>query len=144
MSLAAAIGHHAIHRVVEAFYQRIRTHATLAGPFAEVPDWPLHQERLVHFWWVALGGERERSFQYQVATKHFVHGFTRALLDDWILLFGQTLREQLPAPQADGWLALARRMGEGLANANDRIHARDQENPHAPFDFAHSGTYPVR
>ena len=139
MSLAETIGRPLIAQVVDQFYERIRTHPTLAAPFGHVPDWPLHKQRLSYFWWVALGGERDQNFQYHVGMKHFQHGFNRALLADWLALFGQTVQDLLPEPQAEIWLALARRMGDGLAVANDQFIARHQENPHAPVDFAYPG-----
>jgi len=142
IGLAESLGRPVIAQVVDEFYNRIRTHATLAAPFGAVADWPLHKERLTYFWWVVLGGARDRDFQYHVGTKHFQHGFTRALLADWLLLFEQTVRDLVPAAQAEAWLMLARRMGEGLAVANDQMHARHQENPHAPLDFSYPGTRP--
>ena len=143
-SLAESIGRPAIAQVVDAFYTRIGTHPTLSVPFGDVAGWPLHKERLTHFWWVVLGGARDRDFQYNVSDKHFAHGFTHALLADWLLLFENTVRQFLPASQADAWLDLARRMGEGLAVTNDQMHARRQEYPHAPLHLAYPGTGPDR
>ncbi len=141
MSLAETITRPVITQVVDAFYSRIQSHPTLAAPFAKVVDWPIHKERLAYFWWLTLGGERDRDFQYHVGSKHFEHGFTRALLADWLQLFETTVRDLLPAEPADIWLTLAHRMGEGLAIANDQMRPRPQGTPH---DFAYPRTSPTR
>ena len=141
MSLAETITRPVITGVVDQFYSRIQSHATLAAPFAKVVDWPVHKERLAYFWWLTLGGTRDRDYQYHVSHKHFEHGFTRALLADWLQLFETTVRELLPTAQADSWLALAQRMGEGLAVTNDQMHACPKGTPH---DFADPRTSAAR
>ncbi|MBY0503107.1 MAG: group III truncated hemoglobin [Bryobacteraceae bacterium] len=135
MSFAASIGQPAIARVVDAFYARITQHPTLAAPFAHITDWPRHRERMTYFWWTALGGERSTGFHFDVARQHLAHGFNRALLTDWLALFALVLRDELPAEQAFEWLALAERMGQGLAIANDHL-----EKQHASIPLTYSRT----
>ncbi|GLR11663.1 hypothetical protein GCM10007907_04530 [Chitinimonas prasina] len=113
-AIAQAIGHPTVAAVVADFYQQVRAHPTLAQPFARVHDWPAHLEHLTHFWWVTLGGARYLEYRYQVAERHAEAGFSPALLQDWLALFGQTLQSHLPADQASAWLNRAERIGESL------------------------------
>ena len=125
-SLAERIGHGGIAAVVDVFYTRIQAHPALAGPFGVVEDWPGHKVRLTHFWWVLLGGDPYLEAEYSVPMKHFKAGFTDALLEDWLELFGETQRELLPADQADDWLHMAVGMGTNLSRVNAAIAARQR------------------
>jgi hemoglobin len=125
--VAEQIGRETIYRVVDRFYSQIQTHPTLAGPFSHVEDWPHHKERLTYFWWVVLGGARTRQEQYDPVTKHFNAGFSPELLADWLVLFGTTVEQQVPAPLAAAWLEVAGKIGDGLVLANAAYAGRKQE-----------------
>ncbi|MDN5872616.1 MAG: group III truncated hemoglobin [Nitrococcus sp.] len=109
-----AIGHEAICRVVDDFYDRIQHHSTLAEPFARVKDWPEHKARLSHFWWISLGGERYRDDQYRVASTHLPIGISDALVDDWLALFHATLDDHLEPELAAQWFQRAEHMGRSI------------------------------
>ena len=112
--IAEAIGRERVAAVVAHFYERVRQHPTLAAPFAILQDWPQHLEYLTHFWWVSLGGKRYLQYGYAVAQKHAEAGFTPELLVDWLALFREVVRAELPAELASGWLERADKIGESL------------------------------
>lgn len=119
-----AIGLNTIAAVVDDFYDRIQRHPTLAEPFTRVDDWPEHKERLTHFWWVSLGGNRYRDYQYRVGPIHMSVGVTDALVDDWLALLRATLDDHLEPELADAWYSRAQHMGRsirmlGSFNPND-------------------------
>lgn len=125
-----AIGHDAIERVVDDFYNRIQQHPTLAAPFRQVEDWPEHKARLTHFWWISLGGKRYRDDQYRVAPVHMSLGITHELVDDWLALFEATLHDHLSDELAEAWLDRARNMGRSIRLLADW-------NPEAPASNAY-------
>ena len=110
------IGLEKISAVVDDFYNRIQRHPTLARPFSRVRNWDEHKARLSHFWWISLGGAAYRPDIYNVAAKHMDAevGMTAALIDDWLALFQETLRDSLPMEHAEAWLSRAQNMGRSL------------------------------
>lgn len=103
-----------IRAVVDDFYNRVQRHPTLSEPFAIVDDWALHKDRLTHYWWTVMGGQRYRDYGYALGDKHAPVGVTPALVDDWLALFHQTLLDHLDPPLAERWLRLAQGIGESL------------------------------
>ncbi|GAA5165772.1 group III truncated hemoglobin [Viridibacterium curvum] len=122
--VASELGLPRVAEVVARFYAAVRVHPALAAPFARVGDWPAHEAVLTHFWWVTLGGKRYMDYRYRVAEKHIESGFTPALLEDWLALFADTVRESLPPELAEPWLARARHIGESLR----QLHAFHAES----------------
>ena len=103
-----------IDRVVATFYAAIRRHEELGPIFAaHVTDWPTHEEKIARFWRNAILYERSyegspmraHMLARNVAPGHFV---------PWLMLFDETLRRTLPEDAAQGWSALAHRIGAGL------------------------------
>lgn len=130
--IAHLIGRERVAAVVDRFYERIRRHPTLSQPFQVVEDWPGHKELLAHFWWVSLGGERYLKYHYEVARKHMEAGFTPALLEDWLALFRQTLREMLEPELAEPWIQRAELIGQSLTLMHEfhqgtRLRRRDRD-----------------
>lgn len=103
-----------IDEVVRVFYAAVRRHEVLGPIFARhVTDWPAHEERIAAFWRNAILYERgydgnptqvHRSAG-DVAPEHF---------EPWLMLFDATLARTLPREAAQGWSALAHRIGAGL------------------------------
>jgi hemoglobin len=128
--IADAIGKERVTRVIDRFYDRIQEHARLKIPFAVVRDWVHHKEILTHFWWVTLGGERYLDYSYTVANKHQESGFTPALLGDWLPLFHEIVREEVPEKTlADGWLERADRIGQSLTYLHEVTQRNHAVNP---------------
>ena len=122
------IGHEVMTSVVDDFYDRIQRHPRLAEPFGIVDDWVEHKARLVHFWWVSLGGAPYADYRYRVAEKHLAVGITSELVDDWLELFHITLHEHLPPEPAALWFQRAQRMGRSLRMLNE-FYSRKAARP---------------
>ena len=130
---AETIGRERIAQVVDTFYERVQRDPGLAMPFSVVKDWPHHKDLITHFWWVTLGGERYMDYSYNVVKKHRAVGFTSGLLKhNWLPLFEQTLREQLPTDLADAWMAQAQRIGRSL-DMNHQFWVEQQNSGDAPL-----------
>ncbi|MGH8493680.1 MAG: group III truncated hemoglobin [Moraxellaceae bacterium] len=112
--IAELISQEGVARVVHAFYSRVRQHPRLQQPFARVHDWPEHEAILSHFWWVSLGGQRYLDYPYAVGRKHMEAGFSPELLQDWLALFRDTIKAELPEDLAAGWIKRAELIGESL------------------------------
>lgn len=103
-----------IARVVSEFYRRIRQHPDL-GPifFAHVEDWPKHEAKITGFWANAI--LHERAYDGNPMQKHLHAGNVRPdHFADWLSLFDEVLRNEVPAETAERWSALAHRIGKGL------------------------------
>lgn len=124
------IGLDRIRAVVDDFYDRIQRHPTLAEPFRVVEDWPVHKERLVHFWWVSLGGERYRDYVYRVAPVHMQVGVKEEQVDQWLELFHATLLDHLDPDLAALWFSRAANMGRSI-----RMVARFSEHEDNQVSF---------
>ena len=114
------LGKARILQVVASFYELIRVHPTLGSYFSEVNDWPMLKQRIGHFWWIDLGGER---FREDVYNPHAVHRHLRIppeLIDDWLQLFESNLAEQLPAEPAQAWLGRATKMAAWIRTDLER------------------------
>lgn len=68
--------------MVNDFYDLVKTHPTLAGPFGSVEHWNEHKLKIAQFWFVALGGKPTAAFRYDPVAKHFAAGFTAEFLHD--------------------------------------------------------------
>lgn len=112
--LHVTLGKEKIQQVVSSFYDLIKVHPTLGGFFSEVKDWDELKDRIGHFWWIDLGGERYREDIYN---PHAVHRYLKIppiLIDDWLVLFSGNLYNHLPKELADIWLARATTMAEWI------------------------------
>lgn len=103
-----------IASVVAEFYALIRVHPGLGPVFAaHVTDWHSHEEKITRFWANAI--LFERAYDGNPQQVHVQAGDVRAgQFDTWLALFDSVLHRQLPAPTAQGWSALAHRIGRGL------------------------------
>lgn len=108
------LGKETIQAVVSSFYDRIREHPTLGPYFSVVKDWDELKDRISHFWWIDLGGER---FREDVYNPHAIHRHLHIppdLIDDWLALFAQNLKDHLPQEAASSWLQRATKMAEWI------------------------------
>jgi hemoglobin len=108
------LGKETIQAVIDSFYDRIRDHPTLGGFFAEVKDWDELKQRIGHFWWIDLGGERYREDIYNPHAVHRHLQIPPDLIDDWLTLFAANLEDNLPVVAADAWLGRATTMAEWI------------------------------
>ncbi len=115
---AAAIGinERYISRLVEQFYQRIRSDAQLGPIFNDAigDNWHLHLPRMKQFWAsVALNSGTYSGKPVPVHQKLTVvepHHF-----QTWLALFRQTLADTAPSPEAvDYFMERAERIAESL------------------------------
>lgn len=127
IALANRIGYDSIFQVVSDFYDAIKTHPTLAGPFGSVESWDEHKIKIAQFWFVVLGGKPAAAFHYDPVAKHFAAGFTAPLLEDWKTLFHGVLQRQLEAELADEWFDRVELIGANLLRQNQRLV---QQPPH--------------
>lgn len=120
--------HGEICRVIEVFYGRVQKDRLLHVPFQSVQEWPHHIQRIVHFWWVRMGGKPYLNGLYNPGLKHFEAGFNREFLARWLEVFHESLRVHLNPKQVELWQSIAERMGEALSLKNDlmlRMAAQD-------------------
>ena len=103
-----------IDHVVSVFYAQVRRHPVLGPVFdAHVSDWPEHEGKITRFWRNAI--LREKSYNGNPMRVHVSRSNIKAEhFPQWLELFHQVLTEELPAPTAQAWAALADRIGEGF------------------------------
>lgn len=103
-----------IARVVTTFYAVVREHPGLGPVFAaHVTDWPAHEAKVAAFWRNAI--LHERGYDGNPLAVHKAAGNVRApMFAIWLSLFDAVLRKELTPMQAQGWSALAHRIGAAL------------------------------
>ncbi len=102
-----------IHRLVHAFYDRIRADEVLGPIFsARIADWTPHLERMCAFWssvTLMTGRYHGRPMQAHaplpIDASHF---------DRWLGLFADTANDVCPAPAATYFIERARMIAESL------------------------------
>lgn len=104
-----------IRHVVSVFYSRVRCDAELGPVFsAHVSDWPAHEEKITCFWANAI--LRERAYDGNPMQIHLAAGnVSPRHFPKWLGLFDEVLAAELPADLAQGWSALAHRIGRSLS-----------------------------
>ena len=104
-----------IDRVVSRFYASVRAHPALGPVFAaHVTEWSPHEEKIGRFWRNAL--LLQRCYDGNPMQVHMAAGNVKAQhFPAWLSLFDAVLHEELPAPLAQAWSALAHRIGRGLS-----------------------------
>jgi hemoglobin len=102
-----------IHRLVHAFYDRVRADAFLGPVFEErVADWDAHLARMCLFWSsVALMSGR---YHGQPMDKHLPLPVDARHFDRWLELFVETAREICPGNASEHFIERARRIAESL------------------------------
>ena len=110
--LHRALGWEKIRAIIADFYGRASHDPRLAPFFAHVVDLHETADSIARFWWRDLGGDP--IIAGEIFNPHDVHrhfGVTAQAVDDWLRIFQATLRDHLPAEQADLWLARAEKFG---------------------------------
>lgn len=120
-SLAERIGLEAIGHVVDSFYDAVQLHPTLKVPFTGVQNWPHHKGAITHFWWIVLGGKPYQNHRYDPVGKHDAAGFSEALLQDWKVLFWQTIQRYVAPPLDSAWFEKVEMIGDSLLGKQKRL-----------------------
>ncbi len=104
-----------IDRVISRFYTRVRAHPVLGPVFAvHISDWRAHEHKIGRFWRNAL--LLQRCYDGNPMQTHRATGNVRAAhFPVWLSLFDDVLHRELPETLAQGWSALAHRIGRGLS-----------------------------
>lgn len=102
-----------IHRLVYAFYDRVRADPLLGPVFAaRILDWEPHLERMCAFWSsVVLMTGRYHGRPMQA---HAVLPVDAAHFDRWLALFSATAGDVCEGPAADLFVSKARMIAESL------------------------------
>jgi len=93
-----------IENVIGAFYEKLMRHPQLGHFFEHIEDFAEHQKRIVDFWWISMGGKLEQSPKIDMIGKHMPLGIKQEDLETWLVLFSETLEQQLTESQAIFWL----------------------------------------
>ena len=93
-----------IHRVVQAFYKKVLNHPELGLFFSHIDDFAVHEQRIVDFWWISMGGKLDDPPKIDMIGKHFPLGIKETDLQQWLVLFSETLGEQLDGPKGLLWM----------------------------------------
>lgn len=113
-----------IDRVVAAFYAQVRVHPDLGPVFNGriAPEaWPAHEDKISRFWRNVL--LQERNYHGFPMRTHLMTPEVKApLFTDWLALFDQVLKAELAPELAEGWSAIAHRIGRGM-----RIGVEDRD-----------------
>lgn len=115
MEDVSAIDEAGLARLVDAFYNRVRTDPQLGPIFSgAISDWPQHIEKLTDFWSsVMLGTGRYKGRPVPTHLKHR-DAITTTMFERWLALWQQTTDELLPASAAAALQSKAARIAESL------------------------------
>jgi hemoglobin len=102
--LCEAISYEQVQQVIHAFYEKLMAHPQLGHFFAGIDDFSHHEQRIVDFWWISMGGKADISPRIDMIGKHFPLGIQAADLETWLALFSETLGEQLDEALAVRWM----------------------------------------
>lgn len=86
-----------IHKVVEAFYDKAKIDILIGYHFRNIKDFHQHIPRIVTFWEFQLLGNasRETGEPFDLMRAHIPLGIKRGELGRWLVLFRQTLEQEL-------------------------------------------------
>jgi hemoglobin len=112
--LCDKIGRDRVAAVVHDFYTRLRADPELGALFRAIPDQAGHEERVIGYWWVAMGGRMAEPPVVDMVGRHAPLGLTEAMLQRWLALFDQALQAHLEPELAEQWRQMAEAVGERL------------------------------
>ena len=120
--LCHRIDHGTVSRVVHLFYLRVLAEPELAGYFAHIDDWPLHESHITDFWWGVMGGQVASPRRRAMELGHRNLEFGRRELERWLALFERTLQDEVSQDVARDWSTLARQLGKAMARRGMLSH----------------------
>ena len=115
-SLAEQIGQAKMRQVIHAFYSKLTHHPQLGTFFSDIDDFDTHEQRITDFWWLAMGGQLEKPTEPKINMigKHFPLGINQEDLELWLVIFSETLGENLDEQLAAQWMDKALQIGARL------------------------------
>jgi hemoglobin len=108
LPLCQALSRDQVAAVVHHFYQRVLNDELLAPFFAEIREWPPHEEYITDFWWGVMGGHVESPRPGAMVSGHQGLGITQGAVERWLALFAESIDELIPPAEAQQWQAMAR------------------------------------
>lgn len=93
-----------IHQVVQAFYKKALSDPQLGHFFSHIEDFAEHEQRIVDFWWMVMGGKLDLPPRIDMIGKHFPLGIKETDLQQWLALFSETLGETLSESKGLFWM----------------------------------------
>jgi len=112
--LCDKIGYERVEAVIHDFYERLRADPELGAYFDSIPDKPAHEEKIIGYWWLAMGGRLSEPPFVDMIGAHGRLGITHSLLDRWLVLFSEVLDKHLEPGLAGQWRQMAGAVGEKL------------------------------
>ncbi|HKJ70311.1 MAG TPA: group III truncated hemoglobin [Gammaproteobacteria bacterium] len=112
--LCDKIGHQRVKAVVHDFYRRLRADPELGPVFTAIRDREGHEDRIIAYWWLAMGGRMENPPVVDMLGAHARVGVSEAQLRRWLTLFGETVRDHLEEELAAQWQQMAFAVGDKL------------------------------
>ncbi len=102
--LCEQISYQQVAQVVKAFYKKLLVHEQLGHFFDHIDDFASHEERIVNFWWMSMGGKLDNPPKIDMIGKHFTLGIKAKDLETWLGIFSETLGENLDPEPAKRWM----------------------------------------
>jgi len=93
-----------IEQVISAFYKKVIGHPQLGHFFESIEDFTSHEQRIIDFWWVSMGGKLEQPPKIDMVGKHFSLGIQSNDLEVWLAIFSETLAENLSEEKSRYWM----------------------------------------
>ena len=93
-----------VEAIIHDFYGKLMQHPQLGHFFQGLDDFAGHEKRITDFWWMAMGGKLESSPGVDMIGKHFPLGIQQQDLEEWLVVFGETLGEHLDETTAALWM----------------------------------------
>jgi hemoglobin len=106
-ALCESVSYQQVESIIHAFYQKLIQHPQLGHFFKHIEDFQSHEKRIADFWWLSMGGKLEQPPKIDMIGKHFPLGIQQQDLETWLVLFGETLGEQLEEAPAAQWMEKA-------------------------------------
>lgn len=103
-----------VEQVIHLFYQQLLTHPQLAPYFTHIEDISAHEQRIVKFWWLALGGRLPQPPKIDMIGKHMSLGIHHDDLSVWLNILHSTLSNHVTPTQAQQWHDKAKQIAERL------------------------------
>ncbi len=113
MTISAQLDQAAIARLVDAFYDKVRSDSLLGPVFnPAVHDWDEHKRLLTSFWDSVM--LRAGSYRGNPMSAHRPHPIRIEHFTRWLALWDETTREILDVESAARMMEHAERIGRGL------------------------------